>query len=312
MANVPPFRLGGEIDPNVWHFSRLGEAGPLPNPVGHTFPLLTHDEGQRWRLIGTGFYINDGGFFATARHVIEDVLKNGRQISPLVIMHLRSESGLFGPSDFQLRPIMQCWLGDPADVALGAAATATNRVTGEVMKNWTWTFSWSVPPNGALAATYAFPNHAVGDDGRRIRFAPGAYGGHVQGSGDFRDKVMVPYPYLEVDFRIHGAASGGPILSGSHVVGINCTEWPANIDHRPGPGFGAQSRCLRDAFLDDVVLPGETTPRRVTFEELVCTRCINVEGYRSKDITEPLRGALVRLDMPVTAPPPTVEIEMYG
>ena len=139
MANVPPFRLGGEIDPNVWHFSRLGEAGPLPNPVGHTFPLLTHDEGQRWRLIGTGFYINDGGFFATARHVIEDVLKNGRQISPLVIMHLRSESGLFGPSDFQLRPIMQCWLGDPADVALGAAATATNRVTGEVMKNWTWT-----------------------------------------------------------------------------------------------------------------------------------------------------------------------------
>jgi hypothetical protein len=82
MTDIPPFRLGGEIDPNDWNFSRLGEAGPLPNPIGHTFPLLTHDVDQRWQLVGTSFYINDGGFFATARHVIEDVLKDGRQVSP--------------------------------------------------------------------------------------------------------------------------------------------------------------------------------------------------------------------------------------
>jgi hypothetical protein len=160
----------------------------------------------------------------------EDVLQDDRQVLPLVIMHLRSESGLFGPSEFQLRPIRQCWLGDSADVALGVAATATNRATGEVMKNWTWTLSWSVPHNGAPAATYAFPNHVVADDGRRIRFSPHAYGGQVRGSGNLRDKVMMPCPYLHVDFRIHGAASGGPIVSSSHVVGINCVEFPVNID----------------------------------------------------------------------------------
>jgi len=263
-------------------------------------------------LIGTGFYINDSGFFATARHVLEDVLQNGRQVLPLVIMHLRSESGLFGPSDFQFRPIRQCWLGDNADVALGVAATATNRAKGEIMKNWTWTLSWSVPPNGTPAATYAFPNHTVVDDGRRIRFSPHAYGGRVNGSGDFPDNVMIPYPYLQVDFRIHGAASGGPVLSGRHVVGINCTEWPANIDHPPGPGFGAQSRCLGGAFLDDVVLPGETTPRRVTFEELVRAGCINVVDYTPRNPDEPLRGNLVRLDMPIWAPPPAIEVEMYA
>jgi hypothetical protein len=312
MADLPPFRLGGEIDPNAWHFSRLGEAGPLPNPVGHTFPLLTHDGDQRWRLIGTGFYINDGGFFATARHVIEDVLQDGRQTSPLVIMHLHSQSGLFGPAEFQFRPVRQCWLGDPADVALGVAAMATHRVAGDAMKNWTWTLSWAVPANGSSAATYAFPSHAVVDDGRRIRFSPHAYGGRIQGSGAFRDNVMVPYPYLEVDFRIHGAASGGPILSGSHVAGINCTEWPANIDHPPGPGFGAQSRCLGDAFLDDVILPAETTPRRVTFEELVRAGCINVADYSPRNPGEPSRGILIRLEMPPTAPPPAIEIEMYA
>ena len=205
---------------------------------------------------------------------------------------------------------MQCWLSDSADVALGVAATATNNVTGEVMKNWTWTLSWSVPSNGSSAATYAFPIHAVSPDGRRIRFSPQAYNGHVQDSGGFRDRVMVPYPYLQVDFRIHGAASGGPILSYGHAIGVNCTEWPENIDHPPGPGFGAQSRCLADAFLEDVVLPTETIPRRVTFDELVRAGCIDIESYTPRVSDEPLRGRTVRLDMPATAPHPAIEIEI--
>jgi hypothetical protein len=312
MTNLPPHRLGGEIDPSHYNFSRLGKDGPLPNPTGHTFPLITHDANGQWSLIGTGFYVNDRGLFVTARHVIEEVLLDGKQISPLVIVHLRSETGLFGPSEFHLRPIRECWLGDPADIALGVAAQATNRATGEVMTNWTWTLSWAVPPNGAMAATYAFPNHAVDDDGHRIRFAPHAYGGRIREAGEFRDRVMAPFPYLQVDFRIHGAASGGPILSGTHVVGINCTEYPMNIDHPPGPGFGVQSRCLADAFLDDVVLPDETAPRRVPFDELVRAGCINVACYTPRNPEQPVRGMLVRLDMPPTAKPPAIELEFYA
>jgi hypothetical protein len=310
MTEFAPFRLGGEADPNGWHFSRLGEEGPLPNPTGHTFPLLTHEVNGRWRLIGTGFYVNDRGFFVTARHVIDEVMRDGHQVMPLVILHFSSDTGLFGPSEFQLRPIRQCWLASAGDVALGVAAEATNRVTGQTLMNWTWTLSWRVPPAGTIASTFAFPNHAIADDGRRIRFSPNAYIGHIQASGEFRDRIMLPFPYLQVDFRIHGAASGGPIVSGSHVVGVNCTEWPENIDHPPGPGYGAQSRCLADAFLDDVVLPGEAVQRRVTFDELVRAGCINVEGYTPRTMEESVRGSLVRLDMPATAAPPAVEIEI--
>lgn len=310
MSEFTPSRLGGEADPNAWHFSRLGEDGPLPNPTGHTFPLLTHGPDGRWRLIGTGFYINDRGFFVTARHVIDELLRDGRQIMPLVILHFASPTGLFGPSEFQVRPIRQCWLSDTSDIALGVAAQATNRTTGQILMNWTWTLSWRVPPDGSVAATYAFPNHIVVDDGRRIRFSPNSYMGRIQSSGEFRDRVMVPFPYLEVDFRIHGAASGGPIMVGRYVVGVNCTEWPQNIDHPPGPGFGAQSRCLADAFLDYVVLPGETASRRVTFDELVRAGCINVDGYTAISRNEAPHGVLVELDMPASAPPPRVEIEV--
>jgi hypothetical protein len=78
--DLPPFRLGGETDPNAWHFSRLGDVGPLPNPVGHTFPLLTHDPEGRWRLVGSGFYVNDSRFFVTACHVIEELSKKANRL----------------------------------------------------------------------------------------------------------------------------------------------------------------------------------------------------------------------------------------
>jgi hypothetical protein len=311
MPDLPPFRLGGETDPNAWHFSRLGEEGPLPNPTGHTFPLLTHDSNGRWRIVGTGFYINDGGFFVTARHVVEDVLRDGEQTLPLEILHFRSESGLFGPSECLFRPIRQCWLSDTADVALGVAAPATNNATGETLKNWTWTLSWSVPPVGTLASTYAFPNHIVTEDGHRIRFSPHAYTGCIQAAGDFRDSVRIPYPFLQVDFRIHGAASGGPILSGGYVVGVNCSEY-VNIDHPPGPGFGAQIRCLTNAFLDDVVLPTENAARRVTFDELVRAGCIKVENHVARNYDEFPRGTLMQLNLNATAPHPSIGMEVYA
>jgi hypothetical protein len=122
---------------------------------------------------------------------------------------------------------------------------------------------------------------------------------------------MVPFPYIEVDFRIHGAASGGPMISGSHVVGINCTEWPENLDHPPGPGFGARSCCLIDAFLDNVVLPSELLARRVTFDELVSAGVLNVVSYQPRIERGPFRGRLVDLTMPAFAPYPRIEIEQY-
>jgi len=312
MSDLPPTTLGGEADPNAWYFNRVGEEGPLPNPVGHTFPLITHDASERWRIVGTGFYVNDSGMFATARHVIEDVMQNGHQISPLVILHLHSNLGLFGPSEVLFRPIAQCWLGETADVALGYAASATNSSTGEQLKNWCWTLSWRVPNIGAVAATYAFPNSAVSADGRRIRLSPNAYMGRVQAFGDHRDRVMLPFPFIQVDFRIHGAASGGPTLSGGDVIGINCTEYPENVDHPPGPGFCAQARCLSDAFFDDFVLPNETSPRLVTFDECVRTGVVKVRDYAPPPAGAPRRGTLVRPHMEYVAPRPAVDIEVWA
>jgi hypothetical protein len=128
----------------------------------------------------------------------------------------------------------------------------------------------------------------------------------------FEDKILMPFPYLQVDFRIHGAASGGPIFNDGRVVAVNCTEWPENIDHPVGPGFGAQIRCLKDAFIEDVVPMEGGPPRRMSFDEFVRTGSISVANYLPRDADAPLSGSVLRLDMPTTAKRPEVEVSMYA
>jgi len=146
---------------------------------------------------------------------------------------------------------------------------------------------------------------------RAFHFARMLMLGLFKGQAIFRDKVRMPFPYLQVDFRIHGAASGGPIFSDGRVIAVNCSEWPENIDHPPGPGFGAQIRCLKDAFIDDVVLSDADCPHHITFDELVRTGSINVANYVSRDANAPLFGSVLRLDMPATAKRPEVEVSLY-
>jgi hypothetical protein len=283
-------RLGGAVDPNSWHF--VASHGPLPNPVGHTFPLLTHDDRGLWSLIGTGFYISSDGLFVTAAHVIDDVLEKGRQAAPLVIMHLWSEIGLFGPQSYFLRPIAQCWLGDTADIALGVAAHATNNSTGGPLSHWSWPLSWEPLTVGQHAATYAFPNHSIEQAAghQTFCFQPDLYRGAVSEIGEFRDAGLVPYPYMHVSFRIHGAASGGPVVSDNAVVGVNCRYMEPD-----GPGVVAQIRNLQDSFIDDAVLSGESVPRRALFSELVKAGAVRVVGFDGNSVLRQT-GHLVRLD----------------
>jgi Trypsin-like peptidase domain len=303
----PP--LDGAADESSWYFKNVKEEGPLPNPVGHTFPLLTHDPSGYWRLIGTGFYVSDDGLFITARHNICDVIEDGRQVAPLVILHFHSSRGLFGASEVIFRPIAQCWLSSGADIAFGVAAATTNTQSGDVLRNSCWELSWATPAVGTPVGTYAFPRHKFSDDKKEaVQFHPQLYPGRILKVDDYRDSVMIPFPYLCVDCRIHGAASGGPIVvNGGKVIGVNCTEFKTN--ESPGPGYGVQIQCLRDAFIDDIVLLDEGLPRRVTFDELVSANCIPVDDFVGQPACPLPRGLLVRLDqIPVTAPHPRINL----
>ncbi len=162
-----PKGLGGEARHDSWHFKYADHEGPLPNPADPIFPIITHDDTGEWKLIGTGFYVSSDGLFVTARHVIDDVLEGDDQTQPLAILHLYSESGLFGAQHCLIRPIAQCWLGEredpdpildpPAflprpqriDLALGVAGEMRNNTSGQRLLNSAIALSWEIAPPGA-------------------------------------------------------------------------------------------------------------------------------------------------------------------
>lgn len=306
MPNRPLSNLGGEASPDSWDFT--SSHGPLPYSVGHTFPLLTHDPAGVWQLVGTGFYVSDNGLFVTAGHVIDEVIHGEKQVAPLAIMHLQSQ-GAFGPHTYLLRPIGQCWYGENVDIVLGAAASASHRQSGIALSNPSLRLSWAVPSIGAATATYAFPNHAIGSNasGQAVQFRPDMYRGVVLEADDFRDAMLVPYPYLYVNFRIHGAASGGPVFARDGVAGIN-----TRFLEPDGPGVVAQIRCLQDSFIDDVITSPGASPRRVTFAEFAALGWVDVADFKP-DAVPKHSGRLVRLDaVAITAEGPAVSVDLYG
>ena len=81
----------------------------------------------------------------------------------------------------------------------------------------------------------------------------------------------------------------------------------------PGPGFGVQIKCLRDAFIDDAILSGEDIARRVTFDELVRAGCIEIADYVVQERDKPSFGSVVRLnEIPATAPQPETSFIQYA
>ncbi|MEO8910539.1 MAG: hypothetical protein ABI408_09965 [Gemmatimonadaceae bacterium] len=111
-------------------------------------------------MIGTRFYVSVTGLFVTAKHVIDEAIREGQQVAPLAIMHLHPYDGASFGNAYSLRPVGQCWCCDDADVAFGAAASAEHRESGAVLTSPCFRLSWRVPLVGETTGTYAFPNQA--------------------------------------------------------------------------------------------------------------------------------------------------------
>ena len=248
----------GEADQS--RFTAQDETGKPANPDEAIVPILKQIQGNKWQLIGTGFFITVNGLLASAKHVLTDVLDHiGAQTNPIAIFQ-------FVPKDvFVIRPLLRCVVNNAADVAIGVAAPMNHTVTGQPLQNRILTMTTRMLSEGEPVFTYAYPN-TVHEHGvpQAIYFNPRYYEGRVsEFFPEGRDKVFLPKsnhmrlaqrgsPYDTEDVATHPCSEetppclGAPYSTSSQRSRPRC--WPRSDARGTAIGWPSISCC--DVRLD--------------------------------------------------------------
>ncbi len=204
-------QLPGSAPEGQWGFE--DKEGNRLNGGEATFPILQNIGGNRYKFVGTGFFITDTGLFATAKHVVEPFDREA-----LVVWQ-------FLPNNEYLpRPIQALSCHAVCDVAVGKLVQAVNP-EDQLLINNKHMLTTLPPPIGEHVATFAYPNTEIvaTETGQRLRFNPEFYEGRLEqyfpnGFG------LLHGPCYRTSIVIHGGASGGPVASPSKpVFAINST-----------------------------------------------------------------------------------------
>ncbi len=223
------------------------------------FPILRQLSSGIWQLIGTGFFITTNGIFATAKHVLLDVIDDrGKQINPISLIQ-------FLPGNkYMIRPIVRCMTHGYADVAVGIAARGKNINDGSELLNKCLVLS--TRPTRHIC-TYAYPKTIVKFESpnQEIHFYPTFYDGELEDyHPNGRDRVVLPGPCYRTNIVLHGGASGGPVFShNGRVFGINSTGMGADLP----VSFISRINELLPLEVTGVMFP-ESEERPVTILEL--------------------------------------------
>lgn len=251
----------GEADQRK--FKALDENGNLVAPTFAVFPILKFVNGKR-KLIGTGFFIEKNGMFATAKHVLNDVLdENGHTKYPIFLVQFISNN------ECVLRPIDYGFLSPSADVAIGLSAPMILDKTGQPLLSKRVTLATTRPKVNDIVFTYAYPNTTteVKEDHQAINFYPRYYEGKiVEYFEKGRDRVLLPSPCFQTSITIHGGASGGPVINiDGSVCGINSTGFSGPHDI----SFISRIEDLFPLIITNVQIGPESAARDVTINELI-------------------------------------------
>lgn len=215
------------------------------------FPILKQDGEGSLCLIGTGFFITENGIFATAKHVLLDVIDaNGVQTHPIVLIQFLGGS-------YVIRPILRCTSHDVADISVGIAAPMSHSTLGTPLKNKILTLTQNVPEVGQPVSTYAYPKSVIErGEVQKLHFYPDFFGGVMQEHyPNGRDSALMPGPCMQTSMYIHGGASGGPVFSANgRVCGVNSTGFE-NDDL----SFVTPIHTIENLLLADVFIPTNNT-----------------------------------------------------
>ncbi len=189
---------------------------------GHkvVFPFVVK-QGEQIKFLGSGFFIQQGGGFVTAKHNLYDGEKS--IIDDLLIIDYRAEG------EFHPRRISHVFKHKIADILLGMCSWDV-RQPDVFIENDFLTMAKAQPKIGETVHTYAYPKNEV------VKMEDGSFVGEFQPMYQFgevveyfpngRDRTFLPGPCYQTTILVEGGSSGGPIFNQEgKVVGINSTGY---------------------------------------------------------------------------------------
>lgn len=195
-----------------------------------TFAILSRPTADSFALIGTGFYLQGMGGFATAAHVALEAERHLAEMPDSVGIARTLPNGRT-----RFLPIWKFFVHPTADVAFGIPRYEfVDDVSGNVIRPKVLSLSSQPPPIGTPVSTWAYPLHAVVDaeDGRVFRLQPDFYDGLLEDRFEDRGpSVKLKPPYFRTSINLHGGSSGGPVFDADgQVFGIASCSYDGATD----------------------------------------------------------------------------------
>jgi Trypsin-like peptidase domain len=228
MRNVPPLSdLSGTASPGTW---RVANADMADADGRLAIFAIVVRERQTLKLLGTGFYLQPKGGFATAAHVAIEAQR-----------HLAAAPGSVGIArtfqngETRFLPIWKFFIHATADVAFGVPkAEFVDDRTGQIINAKVLSLTDTPPDVGAAVSTFAYPLHRLIEDetaGRVLQLQPDFYDGRLEEFYPERGpSVKLHPPYYRTSIHLHGGASGGPVFFDGHVFGVASSSFDGAED----------------------------------------------------------------------------------
>jgi S1-C subfamily serine protease len=209
-----------ELRKEIYRYRFVSSSGKTINGSELVFPIVTRNNNGDFKFIGTGFFINAFGGFATAKHVIFD--NDGKPLFPFYIIQVLSRN------KYIVRHVKTFSVNPNADAAV-CMLVGLNQ-NGRPLQNSCLTLSKDNVNVGDKVKTFAYPKSKFVEESKRTQigeFIANWYRGEItEHFPEGRDKTFLPSECYQTSVQILGGASGGPVIDKTgKVVGINSTGY---------------------------------------------------------------------------------------
>lgn len=237
------------------------------------FAIVTRPTQTSFGLLGTGFYLQPKGGFATAAHVASEAQELlSKQPGSIGISHTLPDGRTL------FRPIWKFFIHPTADVAFGIpGAEFINDRTGEIYRTKVLCLKRTPPDIGSAISTWAYPLHRlVGDKtmGQVLQLQPTFYNGTLQEL--FLKKgpsARLTPPYYLTNIHLHGGSSGGPVFNlNGEVFGIASCSYDGAEDI----AFITPAAALLDVCVPERIGDGEADAPRIRLQDIASRGLIYV------------------------------------